>query len=1177
MTPITSDENMSVGKLVALEGNINTITTQLRLLPHSHMILIVAPLDHYLSEDYKQEPFEARAFVRGVYIALAQRNEEARSFLRSSPQSKLAFLNGGSVSARAICVARISQRLTYGNFAEAETIFHDIVKDGVAGLFRNVESSKPISNPEPEKASVKSRAKLPRRLKLRSTKSATTLGAKDLPEHENNVKGKGIHGAHNLRIRDDSGLQFIHISGESRTITPEPSTWKFQNGDDIRTTIVSIPHETRPSQLNREGSRLSQYSGTFGPQPPSSSKPAFPVPRSRYSTQQNTDIDEDEDYFEYISQDDETSFTTPNVVYGEACVVDMQSALPTPSTPSGWTKSAGDLLLDDSSKDLKKFKRAASANDLKNALNISRKSSIRDPTFKKLPKTAFVKASRTMIRSPSNASTPISENSMCSSSNGMPSIIQGSDYEVKEDFNSNGPVFDIVEDVVIHFTDNSPGEIMRSISGYRSGKFPISPSTLPRPLPTPPSTAAMADESSNSRQSTNQGRSKSQWDYQQRVEVDPFFLSGSPIYELSGSPAYEEMEQQRASENDDAVTNESLPTPASATFSIHKDKMDKFYEFSGAYTNKSMDIQNEFRSFLNFHFPNEAAALSKHQNSLMSGLGPFLKDMFSNGNSTCYEGPAVDQILAVGCEKGISNVFCAQLLGQVEHIGVKKSGESRSGRIDLRFLIASAMQTFMSQPLPARKGLDPMSDPRLLADLIVPHLELYLATNSLVRFLVLSFPFDQIATVIALRSLLGSDLIKVAGVLDTLSSDPPLFAKPILSNFHSSHRSYDFAISTNRRRPETSDRNILKSTLGTSNETDAETTLNCPSSSYSLFFKADYHLPSTASSLEIQNFLNLIRKNIVERLSWYHAEQDFLQLSPTPSSTITQDASTSTDEELPRADSNTHVPILTLSRDAYRTSSIYDSQSDSEIEVLRPPTRLFPSSQYPNSNRSTARIPSLIEADSSSSGHSGSSSTIRHIPIAIERQSLLSAHPYSPLSNHSLSNSEFFPLSLPPPPPPPPHPQPIARNQIQESQQPHQQEVAEVAEEAEEEDEDDFAYVLPHNQSRIPQISTPTTASTPPSPPYPDHPHSPNLSFADSQLDYNFDEDSDDDAYDRMVMGCYSPVSARRRSMFSNNLNNTNTDGSFGTGNVRGREELEMRGLIHKGNSRKALKWLGLA
>ncbi|KAF7899083.1 uncharacterized protein EAF01_008296 [Botrytis porri] len=1142
MTPIISDENLSIGKLVALEGNINTITTQLRLLPHSHMILIVAPLDHYLSEDYKQEPFEARAFVRDVYIALAQRNEEARSFLRSSPQSKLVFLNGGSVSARAICIARISQRLTYGNFAEAETIFHNIVKDGVAGLFRDVKSSNLVPDPGPAKAAARTRAKLPKRLDLRSTKSAATLRTKDLPGHEDNIEGKRIHGANGLRSRDDSGLQIIHISGESRTITPEPSSWKFQNGDNIRTTILSIPPEPMLSQPNRAGSRLSQYSGTFGPQPPSSSKPSFPVPRSRYSTQENTDIDEDEDYFEYISQDDETSFSTPNVVYGEACVVDMQSALPTPSTPTGWPKSAGDMLVDDILEDLREFKRAASANDLRNTLNISRKSSIRDSTFKQLPKTSFVKASRTTIRSPSIASTPMSGNSTGSSSKSIPRITKGSGYKVKEDFSSNGPVFDIVEDVVIHFTDNSPREIMRSISEYRSGNFPISPPTLPRPLPTPPSTANMADEGLNSRQFTNQEMGKSHWDYQQRVESDPFFLSGSPVHE--------EMEQRRASENVDVVINEPLPTPASTTFPTYKNKVDEFYEFSGAYTNKSMDIQNEFRSFLNFHFPNEAAALSKHQNSVMSGLGPFLKDMFSNGNSTCYEGPAVDQILAVGCEKGISNVLCAQLLGQVEQIGVKKNGESRSGRIDLRFLIASAMQTFMSQPPPARKGLDPMSDPRLLADLIVPHLELYLATNSLVRFLVLSFPFDQIATVIALRSLLGSDLVKVAGVLDTLSSDPPSFAKSSLSQFHSSHRSYDFAISTAHRRPELSDRNVLKSSFDVSKVAGAETTLNCPPSSYSLFFKADYHLPSTASSLEIQNFLDLIRQNIVERLSWYNVEQDFPQLSPTSSYTVlTQDASTSTYEELPRADSNTHMPTLIFPEDSYRTSSLYDSPSDSEIEVPRSPTILSPSSPYPNSNRPTGRIPSLVGADSTSSGHSGSGSTIRHIPIAIERQSLLSSDLHSPLLKLSLSHSEFSP-----------DPQSITTNQIKEPQQPHQQQ---------HDDEEDFAYALPN---------------TPSSPPYLDHPHSAHLSIADSrlsladsQLDYTYEEDSDDDAYDRMVMGCYSPVGARRRSMFSNNHNNTSANAPFGGRNARERDELEMRGLVHKGNSRKALKWLGLA
>src|ERR1700712_520436 len=107
MTPMIPGETQGGGKVVALEGNINTITTQLRLLPHSHMILIVAPLDNYLIQDHNREPFEARAFVRDVHIALTQRNEVARSFLRSSPQSKLAFLNGGSVSARAICIAKI--------------------------------------------------------------------------------------------------------------------------------------------------------------------------------------------------------------------------------------------------------------------------------------------------------------------------------------------------------------------------------------------------------------------------------------------------------------------------------------------------------------------------------------------------------------------------------------------------------------------------------------------------------------------------------------------------------------------------------------------------------------------------------------------------------------------------------------------------------------------------------------------------------------------------------------------------------------------------------------------------------------------------------------------------------------------------------------------------------------
>ncbi|KAJ8071053.1 hypothetical protein OCU04_001399 [Sclerotinia nivalis] len=673
MAPIVADEAHSVGKLVALEGNINTITTQLRLLPHSHMILILAPLDHYLTEDHKGEPFEARAFVRDVHIALTRRNEVARSFLRSSSQSKLAFLNGGSVSARAICVAKISQRLTYGNFAEAEIIFHDIVKDGVAGLFEGTKSSssssKPTPIPEPAKVTARPRAKLPKRLDLRSTKSATTLSGKDLPEYEIDIEGNGIPGARNPRSMGDSGPQIIHIPGESRTITRR-SVRESQHGNDIVTTVVSVPSEPRTiSQINGTRCRLSQYSGTFGPRPSSSSKPYFAVPRSRYSTQQTTDIDEDEDYFEYISQDDENLFSSPNVVYGEACVVDMQSALPTPTTPS-WTKSIGDLLLHDDTENSIYFKHAASTSDLRSSFNISRGSFMRDSTFEQLPKAAFVKASKTTIRRSLTPSTPNFRDSIRSNLRGVPHTLKGCGTEIEEDLDSTKPVFDIAEDVIIHFTDNSPIEISRSISEYRSGNFPISSPLLPRPLPTPPTTAPMANESLNSGQFVTQWKPKTHSDYQKRVEADSYF---------SESPVQEEIERQRA-------FNRPLSTSASATFPINKGTVDKFCEFSGAYTNKSIDIQNEFRSFLNFHFPEEAKALNQYQNSLMFESGAFWKDMFSNGSSTSCEGPAVDQIIAVGCEKGISDVFCTQLLRQVENIGVKKSGESRSGRLDLRYL-----------------------------------------------------------------------------------------------------------------------------------------------------------------------------------------------------------------------------------------------------------------------------------------------------------------------------------------------------------------------------------------------------------------------------------------------------------------------------------------------------------
>lgn len=665
MAQVTPDDPRSLGKLVALEGNINTITTQLRLLPHSHMISIIEPFDQYLNLDHKREPFEARKFVRDVHTAAMRRNEEARSFLRASAQSRLVFLNGGSISARAICVAEISRRLTYGNFAEAESIFREIVKNGVAGLFKDTNSLESTPAPQQTKATGKPHTNLPKRLDLRSTKSATLLGVRHQREQEAMNKENGTPKTQSVRrSRDDRCLEIIHIPGESRTVTLESSEWECQQSDDIVTTVLSMPLESKPSVqpsgTDNRSRPISQYSGTFGPQPPLTSRSSFAVPKSIYSTQQTTDIDEDDDYFEY-TQDDGSLFSAPQVVYGEARVVDMLSASPTMTTSMRSTESAGDLFLDDDTKDPNNFMQSASAEDLRDSFKILRKSSNRDSTFEQSPKTAFVKASKTSIRRPSNPNTPISANSLRSGDASRTFKVYNT--EAEDDFDSAEPVFDITEDVIIHFTDNSPREIFRSISEYRLGSFPI--------LPTPPVTAPIADGY------LNQGRSIIPWVYQQCVEDDPFHTNYSPVCG--------ETRRESVTKRINIATNRPRLTPLSTTFPIHRSPTAKLCDFAGAYTNKSIDIQNEFRSFLNFRFPEEAILLNRYQNSLVPDSGAFWKDMFSRASPGSNEGPQVDQIIAVGCEDSISDVFCSKLLKQVENIGVRNDGESRSSRLDLGY------------------------------------------------------------------------------------------------------------------------------------------------------------------------------------------------------------------------------------------------------------------------------------------------------------------------------------------------------------------------------------------------------------------------------------------------------------------------------------------------------------
>lgn len=136
------------GSLIAFEGPSDVVSTQLRLLPSSPQILVIPPLQHFLSDPDGDLPFDLAGFVLGIHEACHERVGMAKSFLRdATPDSKrLVFMHGGTAHAQMRCITEISRHLTGGNMAEAEATFNNLVRDGVSGLRGDSELTLPTGS-----------------------------------------------------------------------------------------------------------------------------------------------------------------------------------------------------------------------------------------------------------------------------------------------------------------------------------------------------------------------------------------------------------------------------------------------------------------------------------------------------------------------------------------------------------------------------------------------------------------------------------------------------------------------------------------------------------------------------------------------------------------------------------------------------------------------------------------------------------------------------------------------------------------------------------------------------------------------------------------------------------------------------------------------------------------------
>lgn len=130
------------GSLIALEGPVDIVSTQLRLLPTSPQFLVLPSLQSYMGKA-SDGPFHARSLIKQVHDAAQTRHEAAVRFLRdASPANKrLVFLNGGTAGAVSQCITAISEHQASGDIHQAELMFRNIALEGLGGLDREDKHS----------------------------------------------------------------------------------------------------------------------------------------------------------------------------------------------------------------------------------------------------------------------------------------------------------------------------------------------------------------------------------------------------------------------------------------------------------------------------------------------------------------------------------------------------------------------------------------------------------------------------------------------------------------------------------------------------------------------------------------------------------------------------------------------------------------------------------------------------------------------------------------------------------------------------------------------------------------------------------------------------------------------------------------------------------------------------
>ncbi|KAK2057578.1 hypothetical protein LY76DRAFT_594060 [Colletotrichum caudatum] len=892
------------GALVAFEGPGDLVSTQLRLLPTSTQITLLPSVKEYLEPDNPEEPFEARKFVKRVHDAVSKRREVALAFLKGSTyrRKRLVFMNGGTPSAQTVCIRAISQNVTQGDISKAEAIFNELVKGGAERLAQHPASvgdsfldtsddiiEDPITRAmraadaldrETENLQPSSDIDLttsiarPRSLSLPLFCFADTYGdtapfyvfgglcqdaftgdegrPRETSRHHDSTLGLAV-----TAFDERSGSRFNH---ESYLTVSGPPRSPSCIGETYQRRDVSSPPSPNPST-------------TLG----------VATPRS--------------DVFSIRS--------TEPIFIEEASLVRMRSSASTHNLRR--SKSNGQLTRTGSRyrdtlvrlRNKKGLAEAATADNLENARSVSGPVLFQDAAQRESkakiaegPKTVYVRPPGTDHPGPPPMEELVWHHRRITNRY----VDRGTDAKVAgENEDASLPVLPFHEDLVIHFKDENPDPILEYIiKSLKEGACPASvPSGTSR-------NTSLADGDSSAPNTppmpTNEPTTKVSTPAiaVSGDEYDPYFYDDNVLARKHPLSAPRSM------------TVSALPTPAHTPPPTMSESEDKFHDFKAVQGQTAVAVQNSLRSVLNIYFPPSGRGYSQFSFPLLPEMESLWKPIFRDtemGESLGKDSRRIDLLLAIGAQRGVKKPFVSAVVSQLEKLGSKSNGVCRNGRLDFRYLIANAMQSFTAQPLAKQTHDNPFNNSYFLATLIVPHLETYFAAHSEVRFLLLDYPPDHLATILALQKLIGVDLVKVAQVIDAAAKEPLPFT-------HARGGSLDFASSSSSVQSK-----------------DSKAAAPASSRDGLAVSKANLLLASTATDAEVATFVSTVRTLLINSSKFYVPEKGSKNLGKLRTrnhSPITQQTMSPPISPL-SIRSRKHIRTASSARSSPRTSSITDN------------------------------------------------------------------------------------------------------------------------------------------------------------------------------------------------------------------------------------------------------------